>query len=152
MSHGVMAFGITWTLMALLLPLGGCRRAPPAAITADDVSLNNQGVALMGQFDFDAAAAAFDTLRAGASAWPGARLNHAIALVNRQGPEDATAGRSGTAGTRRACPAWTVGRVTSSRCFWRTKVATRRPGRCSNEWPARIRRTALPRTSPASSC
>jgi len=83
---------ISWGLaaaMTLVLPLGACRRPPAATITAEVVSLNNRGVALMGQFDFDAAVAAFDDLRNRPHGWPGARLNHAIALVNRQGPEDA---------------------------------------------------------------
>jgi tetratricopeptide (TPR) repeat protein len=89
MLHGATgAFWTTCALIALLLTFDGCRRPPEAAITADDVRLNNRGLALMGQFDFDAAAAAFDSLRTQASEWPGARLNHAIALVNRQGPED----------------------------------------------------------------
>ena len=75
--------------LTLALPFGSCRRTPEAPVTAEVVTLNNRGVALMGQFDFDAAAAAFDALRTRQPGWPGARLNHAIALVNRQGPEDA---------------------------------------------------------------
>ncbi len=75
--------------LTLALPFASCRRPPQATVTAEVVTLNNRGVALMGQFDFDAAAAAFDALRTRQPGWPGARLNHAIALVNRQGPEDA---------------------------------------------------------------
>ena len=75
--------------LTLALPFASCRRTPEAPVTAEVVTLNNRGVALMGQFDFDAAAAAFDALRTRQPGWPGARLNHAIALVNRQGPEDA---------------------------------------------------------------
>lgn len=58
-------------------------------VSAEIVRLNNEAVGLMGQFDFDAAVRAFDALAAAAPQWPGARLNLAIALVNRQGPDDA---------------------------------------------------------------
>ena len=77
--------------MVVVLALGlaaGCRRPTEATITADLVTRNNQAVGLMGQYDFDAAATAFDALRTAEPSWSAARLNLAIALVNRQGPSD----------------------------------------------------------------
>lgn len=75
--------------LPLVLPFAACRQAEPP-ITDEIVALNNRAVASMGQFDYDAAVAAFDALQARHPEWSGARLNHAIALVNRQGPDDAT--------------------------------------------------------------
>jgi hypothetical protein len=69
--------------------LPGCRPRPGAVITPDLVERNNRAVGLMGQFDFNAAAGAFAELEAAAPGWPGAKLNHAIALMNRQGAGDA---------------------------------------------------------------
>ena len=81
-----------WAALAALtfvLPFASCRRQTEAPVTAEIVTLNNRGVALMGQFDFEAAVAAFDVVAVRQPDWPGARLNHAIALVNRQGSGDA---------------------------------------------------------------
>jgi tetratricopeptide (TPR) repeat protein len=91
MARLTVVCGAAASLLVLLLPLAACRRAPGVAVAAEEVALNNRGVALMGQFDFDAAAAAFDTLRTQSPRWPGARLNHAIALVNRQETGDPAA-------------------------------------------------------------
>ena len=74
-------------VLALALA-AGCRRRSEPAISANLVMRNNQAVGLMGQYNFDAAAAAFEALHTAEPAWPGARLNFAIALVNRQGPSD----------------------------------------------------------------
>lgn len=58
-------------------------------ITPELVAANNRAVGLMGQFDFSGAVAAFAAARQAHPDWPGARLNHAIALMNRQQPGDA---------------------------------------------------------------
>jgi tetratricopeptide (TPR) repeat protein len=58
-------------------------------VTAEVVARNNEGVGLMGQFDFDRAVSAFEGLRVAHPSWPGGRLNLAIALMNRQGSTDA---------------------------------------------------------------
>jgi hypothetical protein len=69
-----------------------CRRLPPRArpvdITPALVEASNHGVGLMGQFDFDAAVAAFEPLATDHPRWPEARFNLAVALMNRQGEGD----------------------------------------------------------------
>lgn len=75
--------------LMLVLPFAACRQQVELPITGEIVALNNRAVASMGQFDYDAAVASFDALRVSHPVWPGAHLNHAIALVNRQGPDDA---------------------------------------------------------------
>jgi hypothetical protein len=79
-----------WTIVppAVLALCGACRSAP-ALITPELVARNNHAVGLMGQFDFDAAVNAFEALEATTPEWPGARLNLAIALMNRQRSGDA---------------------------------------------------------------
>ena len=56
--------------------------APP--IAADDVAANNRGVALMGRFEYEAAREAFADLIERRPEWVGARINLAIATLNRQ--------------------------------------------------------------------
>jgi hypothetical protein len=73
----------------LVLPFAACRQQAAPPITDEIVALNNRAVASMGQFDYEAAVSAFDALRTRHPEWSGARLNYAIALVNRQGPGDA---------------------------------------------------------------
>ena len=82
----------SWVLVPLLAfaSLAACRAAPVTVVTPDLVERNNRAVGLLGQFDFGAAADAFAAAQAAAPGWPGSRLNLAIALMNRQGPEDAT--------------------------------------------------------------
>jgi tetratricopeptide (TPR) repeat protein len=75
--------------LILLLSIGSsCRRAP-AEPTDEFVAANNRAAGLMGQFDFDAAVGAFETLATGEHSSPVARFNLAIALMNRQGAADA---------------------------------------------------------------
>jgi len=82
---------LSWLIVALAmgLPPSACRRQAEPTITAEMVAQNNRAVGLMGQFDFDAAASAFEHLLAAHPRWPGSRLNLAIALMNRQGTSDA---------------------------------------------------------------
>lgn len=88
-------FSAAWSVWILvhLVALTGCAacgRAPVTAIpTAEDVEINNRGVGLMGQFDFEAAVGVFDGLSTAAPEWAVGRLNLAIALLNRQGESDA---------------------------------------------------------------
>ncbi|MDH4066753.1 MAG: FG-GAP-like repeat-containing protein, partial [Acidobacteriota bacterium] len=63
-------------------------RGQAPIVTPELVRQNNRAVGLMGQYDFDAAVEAFGALDAATPRWVGSRLNLAIALVNRQGPED----------------------------------------------------------------
>lgn len=56
--------------------------------TAQDISLNNQGVGEMGLFDYAAATATFEKLVSDKKDWPLAQQNLAIALLNRQKPGD----------------------------------------------------------------
>ncbi|MEZ5285675.1 MAG: FG-GAP-like repeat-containing protein [Vicinamibacterales bacterium] len=64
------------------------RRGSASPVSPTLVQENNRAVGLMGQFDFGAAVAAFEALEARAPSWPGARLNLAVALMNRQGSGD----------------------------------------------------------------
>src|SRR6188768_632462 len=80
----------SWILLppAVLATAIACRSAPPRAITPDAATANNHAVGLMGQFDFEGAVHAFEAVGDSAPGWPGARLNLAIAMMNRQGPDD----------------------------------------------------------------
>jgi Flp pilus assembly protein TadD len=74
-------------LFALLLTatLAGCtRQAAPEQPGDDDIVLNNRGVALMGHFDYAGALEVFADLIARNEGWHDARINLAIALMNRQ--------------------------------------------------------------------
>ncbi len=75
-------------LQALLVLPGlllgsGCERAADG-ISAADVADNNRGVALMGSFDYAAARDTFEQLTQRNTGWRDARLNLAIATLNRQ--------------------------------------------------------------------
>lgn len=59
-------------------------RGDSDVLTPELVEQNNRAVGLMGQFDFNAAVDAFTAIQTGAPHWPEARLNLAIALMNRQ--------------------------------------------------------------------
>ncbi len=74
---------------ALLTGVASCRSGSATpAITPEVATANNHAVGLMGQFDFDGAAKAFEAVGTSAPGWPGARLNLAIALMNRQAAGD----------------------------------------------------------------
>src|SRR5687767_2306922 len=75
-------------LLVVFASFASCRTAPDAAVTPELVAQNNRAVGLMGQFDFPAAVDAFAAIQAAAPDWPEARLNLAIALMNRQGEGD----------------------------------------------------------------
>lgn len=66
-----------------LLVLAACGRQD-ADITAADVADNNRGVALMGYFDYSGAHDVFEQLVQRRPDWRDARLNLAIATLNRQ--------------------------------------------------------------------
>lgn len=88
MRRGAGLGGALPALM-LVLPFAACSPQAGPPITDEIVALNNRAVASMGQFDYEAAVTGFDDLRSRHPEWPGARLNHAIALVNRQASGDA---------------------------------------------------------------
>lgn len=88
MHRGTGWWGALPALM-LVVPLAACRQRAEPAITGEIVALNNRAVAAMGQFDYEGAVAGFEVLQTRHPEWPGARLNLAIALANRQGPGDA---------------------------------------------------------------
>ncbi len=64
------------------LVLAGC--TPNAVPSPDDVSLNDRGVALMGQYEYAAAEAAFSEVAGRVPEWLDARVNWAIGTLNRQ--------------------------------------------------------------------
>ena len=77
-----MAHRATLIVFALLA-LVACDRAGDD-FNAEDVAANNRGVALMGYFDYSAARDTFDALVQRRPGWHDARLNLAIATLNRQ--------------------------------------------------------------------
>lgn len=68
-------------LLAVLL--GGCKPAP-APLSAEEIRQNNLGVGLMGQYRNEDARQVFAELVAGRPGWLDARVNLAIATLNRQ--------------------------------------------------------------------
>ncbi|MEO1573915.1 MAG: tetratricopeptide repeat protein, partial [Pseudomonadota bacterium] len=66
----------------------GADAPPPAsprlALNADDIALNNRGVALMGYFDYPGARNTFEQAVEAQPAWSDAKINLAIATLNRQ--------------------------------------------------------------------
>lgn len=72
--------------------LGGCSpRSGTESLGANDMALNNRGVALMGQFDYDGARLTFADLVERHPERADVRTNLAIALMNRQEPGDSDA-------------------------------------------------------------
>jgi len=67
------------------------REAPVVTIDAEGVALNNLGVAQMGRFDYAQAVETFEAVVADHPDWVDARLNLAIATLNRQGEGDEAA-------------------------------------------------------------
>ncbi len=67
-----------------------CSPGEPAGpkLSAEDIALNNRGVALMGQFDYIGAHAVFESLVARQPDWSDAKINLAIATLNRQAEGD----------------------------------------------------------------
>ncbi|MGE0814914.1 MAG: FG-GAP-like repeat-containing protein [Vicinamibacterales bacterium] len=77
-------------LVTPALASAACDRAPsPAPPDAALVGATNAGLGHLGQFDFQGAVEAFSALAAAHPESAETSLNLAIALVNRQGPEDA---------------------------------------------------------------
>ena len=75
------AFHSAW-LCAVALTLVGC--VPNGTPSPDDIGLNDRGVALMGRYEYAAAEEAFAELVDRAPDWLDARVNWAIATLNRQ--------------------------------------------------------------------
>lgn len=83
----------TAVIVGATVACGACQRPPSTSATpppdAALVAATNRAVGLMGRYDFDAAVEAFRRL---ATSYPGnadTAINLAIALINRQRPEDA---------------------------------------------------------------
>ncbi|TDJ33076.1 MAG: hypothetical protein E2O56_04225, partial [Gammaproteobacteria bacterium] len=72
-------------LMVATLVLGACQQSS-SEFEADAAAIaeNNRGVALMGRFDYESAEAVFAELAGANPAWTDARINLAIATLNRQ--------------------------------------------------------------------
>src|SRR5690348_3807525 len=85
---------VPWrTVAAVLLAaaVSSCAREPRAtALSAEEVALENRGVGLMGQYDFDGARAVFVRLAAAHPERTDLRVDLALASLNRQqsGDED----------------------------------------------------------------
>lgn len=67
----------------IVLLIGGCSK-PPTAPDADAIAENNRGVGLMGQYRNDEAEVVFAQLAQRFPGWTEVRINHAIAMLNRQ--------------------------------------------------------------------
>jgi len=81
--------GTGW--LALLIALGGCGSGHNTpAYDTDTIAANNRGVALMGQFDFDAARQVFAALVEQHADDADIQVNLAIAVLNRQQEGDET--------------------------------------------------------------
>jgi Tfp pilus assembly protein PilF len=85
-------------IAAVLVPgvILGCSRQPrrqSAALSPDEVALENRGVGLMGQFDYERAREAFARAAVGHPDRADLQTNLAIAILNRQRPDDDTEAR-----------------------------------------------------------
>ena len=69
-------------IFAAAIACSGC--APKAQPTPEDISLNDRGVALMGRYEYATAEETFSTVVDRAPHWLDARVNWAIATLNRQ--------------------------------------------------------------------
>ncbi|MGD8690281.1 MAG: FG-GAP-like repeat-containing protein, partial [Gammaproteobacteria bacterium] len=74
------------SLLALAAFCSACSRGPD--LSAADIARNNQGVALMGQYKYAEAHDVFAALATSHPDWTAARLNLAIATLNRQNEGD----------------------------------------------------------------
>ena len=109
-----VVLALSWMLVVALTGAAGCSRSQrewPGAPPVDVVALNNRGVGLMGQFDFDWAADAFARASAASSDWLDLRVNQAIATLNRQRDGDA-AERNGFSRVFSRSRLSTFGRIT----------------------------------------
>ena len=73
-------------VFALVLAGAGC--APDSDPTAGDIALNDRGVALMGRYEYETAEQTFAEVVDNAPRWLDARVNWAIAILNRQQEKD----------------------------------------------------------------
>ena len=83
--NGVLGFAAGCLLAAC--GSGDPDRRPAAgavSLTAEDIALNNRGVALMGYFDYPGGHAAFSEALERQPDWADAKINLAIATLNRQ--------------------------------------------------------------------
>src|SRR6266545_147325 len=78
-------------LAAGVLLVGACSRNPATRSADDVVALNNRGVGLMGQFDYEQARDVFSRLAAQHPEQSDLQVNLAIATLNRQHEGDGSA-------------------------------------------------------------
>ena len=71
-----------FVLLLCCMLLGACGKS--GGPSADDIALNNRGVALMGYFDYPAAREVFVKLTESRPEWLDAKVNLAISTLNRQ--------------------------------------------------------------------
>ena len=84
--HAVLGYRIlarTVAIWALALAVSSCQ-GDADAIDPDAIAANDRGVALMGRYEYAAAETVFADVAAQAPAWLDARVNLAIATLNRQ--------------------------------------------------------------------
>ena len=81
-SPGARARRCRACVVALALALTGC--APKSDPSPGDITLNDRGVALMGRYEYETAEQTFAEVVHNAPQWLDARVNWAIATLNRQ--------------------------------------------------------------------
>lgn len=79
---------VTGLFLACVLTALGCRSDSPFEPNAQVVAAHNQGVALMGKFDYVQAHKVFSKLTADYPEWLDVQIDLAIATLNRQQPGD----------------------------------------------------------------
>lgn len=85
-----------WAALALMVMLAGCgQQNRHASLDQGVIEAMNQGVAFMGQYDYDQAVRAFEKVVAAAPALVDAKINLAISLFNRSRKEDQDLDRAG---------------------------------------------------------
>ncbi len=76
------------SLILSFLLFSGCSQSTIKELSNEDIVTNNRGVALMGQFDFEAASQVFTRLHQKHPENNIIQINQAISILNRQGPDD----------------------------------------------------------------
>ena len=85
MNFKAQFFFVSWFVLASLV---GCSNSSEQRVSPELVALNDRGVAQMGQFQYAAAHETFSQVVAEAPMWSTARVNLAIATLNKQDPGD----------------------------------------------------------------